>query len=482
VKKKSGVVKNNEVSFFLNGEHKVLDSPNPDMMLIDYLRSPELDLSGPKKPCGQGGCGGCTVVLSSWDKAKGKPVHRSINSCLRPVAALNGLSVTTIEGTGSVDDEMNPVAHRLAANNGTQCGYCTNGWVMAMSGFLANAPKNKTKKDIENLFDGNLCRCTGYRSILAGMKTFASDFDAKDIPIEKKTKSGKLKTVWVSEKDLQKKYIIDPAFDAKSVAKKVNIPFPPDAAKPVPLADFQSDGKQWIEVDTIKQLQKTIKVVAGKSTRPNAGKVRIVNGNTSYGIYKEEVEKADTYIDIRTIPDLHKLDLNGALHIGAGVSYGELIEFLSGKKIKESSPLSVVKYMACRTAGTLVRNAATIGGNTMLALKHIHQGEPFPSDLFTALLSIPAAITYIELPSGKQTSAGKTQTKYLYELLNECVADKTLADRILLISYTVSAVEGEIYFAQKTALREVNSHSIVNCTSRVFPIVVNGSNKTFPVL
>ena len=74
---------------------------------------------------------------------------------------------------------MNPVAYRLALNNGSQCGYCSVGFVMNMSEFIANHP-HATKKEIEEAFDGNLCRCTGYRAILTGMKTFASDWDAAD--------------------------------------------------------------------------------------------------------------------------------------------------------------------------------------------------------------------------------------------------------------------------------------------------------------
>src|ERR1043165_8724722 len=89
------------VSFFLNGTLVSLDNPSPDLLLIDYLRSPEVGLAGPKKSCGQGGCGACTVILSSWNADRREPEHRAINSCLRPVCALGGLSVTTIEGTGA---------------------------------------------------------------------------------------------------------------------------------------------------------------------------------------------------------------------------------------------------------------------------------------------------------------------------------------------------------------------------------------------
>ena len=91
----------NEVSFFLNGKAVTVDCPSPDLMLIDYLRAPDVSLAGPKKGCGQGGCGACTVILSEWNTHTNKPEHRAINSCLRPICALGGMVVTTIEGTGA---------------------------------------------------------------------------------------------------------------------------------------------------------------------------------------------------------------------------------------------------------------------------------------------------------------------------------------------------------------------------------------------
>ena len=91
----------NSVYFFLNGSRVTIENPSPDLLLIDYLRSPGIGLAGPKKPCGQGGCGGCTVILSQWNEQEKKPEHLAINSCLRPVCALGGLSITTIEGTGA---------------------------------------------------------------------------------------------------------------------------------------------------------------------------------------------------------------------------------------------------------------------------------------------------------------------------------------------------------------------------------------------
>jgi xanthine dehydrogenase/oxidase len=115
----------NVVSFYLNGASVTIENPSPALLLIDYLRSPVVSLSGAKKGCGQGGCGACTVILSSWDNQTNTPEHRSINSCLRAVCSLQGLSVTTVEGTGAA--KRMPPAHpkqSLAASRG---GAASNG-------------------------------------------------------------------------------------------------------------------------------------------------------------------------------------------------------------------------------------------------------------------------------------------------------------------------------------------------------------------
>lgn len=440
------------VTFFLNGRKVTLDKPSPDLLLIDYLRGREVGLAGPKKPCGQGGCGSCTVVLSHWDEVSEIAVHRAINSCLRPVAALEGLAVTTIEGTGSVDGVMNPVAYRLAANNGTQCGYCTNGWVMAMTGFLANRPERRTKKDIEDLFDGNLCRCTGYRSILTGMKTFASD--------------------WSPEDEAERMICeIDATFDAKSVASEVEIPFPEGAKHPAPPVSLDAGGKSWIAVDSIDDLLDVIRL------RGTTRHLRLIHGNTSIGIYRDEVEAATTYVDIRAIPDLHGIERGpNRLTVGAGTAYSDLITFLEAEPdLEENGKLAALHHMARRTAGTLVRNAASLAGNTMLMLKHIHRDEPFASDMATAFRGLGAIVDFFRLSSGETTSLE------LSALMEACVDDPLLADDLLLLRYHLPLAEdGAICLAQKVALREVNSHSIVNATTLFF-VTPPAGGETCPV-
>src|SRR5207253_5347236 len=144
-------------------------------LLVHFLH--ERGLWGTKIGCEEGGCGACSVMLSR--RTKDGMDHRSINSCLRPLVALADTEVTTVEGIGNLHDGLDPVQHRIAVYNGTQCGFCTPGFVMNMHAYLRKHEK-PTQQQIEDIFGGNLCRCTGYRPILHGMKTFACDYKAEE--------------------------------------------------------------------------------------------------------------------------------------------------------------------------------------------------------------------------------------------------------------------------------------------------------------
>ena len=144
-------------------------------MLTDYLHG--IGLTGTKVGCGQGGCGACTVMLSHRDPQTGTAIHRAINACLRPICSLDGMMVTTTEGIGNVHEGLDPVQHCIAMHNGTQCGFCTPGFVMTAHAFLQKKPA-PSEREIEDIFGGNLCRCTGYRPILHAVRTLAGDYDA----------------------------------------------------------------------------------------------------------------------------------------------------------------------------------------------------------------------------------------------------------------------------------------------------------------
>ncbi|KAJ1663896.1 hypothetical protein IW140_004251 [Coemansia sp. RSA 1813] len=157
------------ILFYLNGKRVTVESPDLDLTLLQYLRS--IGLTGTKLGCGEGGCGACTVMVSRYDAIEASIIHTSVNACLCPLYTVDGKHVITVEGLGTTSNP-HPVQERIALLHGSQCGFCTPGFVMSLYTLLRNKP-NPTEREIEECFDGNLCRCTGYRPILDAAKTFA---------------------------------------------------------------------------------------------------------------------------------------------------------------------------------------------------------------------------------------------------------------------------------------------------------------------
>ena len=158
----SNVAYAHSIDFFVNGKQVVLKEGefNPTMSVADWLRSDKVKLFGTKISCGEGGCGACTVVISSYDPITGTVKHRPVNSCLTPVAQLHHCSLTTVEALGNLREGLHPVQAAIVKHHGTQCGYCTPGFVMNGYAMLLDNPHPKVH-EIEEQFDGNLCRCTG---------------------------------------------------------------------------------------------------------------------------------------------------------------------------------------------------------------------------------------------------------------------------------------------------------------------------------
>ncbi|MFM6926093.1 MAG: FAD binding domain-containing protein [Ferruginibacter sp.] len=127
--------------------------------VLDYIRYYKR-LVGTKIGCREGDCGACTVLVG--DLENGKLVYRSMTSCLMPLGNAQGKHIVSVEGINM--NELSPVQQAMVDTNGTQCGFCTIGFVMSFTGFVLN---NTTKEYDEAIaaIDGNICRCTGYKSI-----------------------------------------------------------------------------------------------------------------------------------------------------------------------------------------------------------------------------------------------------------------------------------------------------------------------------
>jgi aerobic carbon-monoxide dehydrogenase small subunit len=140
-----------QINFKVNGEaHSVQTFPMA--RLLDVLRE-QLHLTGTKEGCGEGECGACTVVIDG----------QIVNSCLVPVAQVNGAEIITIEGVAS-NGELHAVQQAFIDHGGAQCGICTPGMVLAAVDLLKRNPQ-PDENAIRNGLAGNLCRCTGYMKI-----------------------------------------------------------------------------------------------------------------------------------------------------------------------------------------------------------------------------------------------------------------------------------------------------------------------------
>ena len=140
-----------EIKLKVNGKSHSVDV-FPMARLLDVLRE-QLQLTGTKEGCGEGECGACTVLIDG----------QIVNSCLVPVAQLNGVEITTIEGVAG-DDQLHAVQQAFIDHGGAQCGICTPGMVLAAVNLLGRIPA-PTEADIRTGLAGNLCRCTGYMKI-----------------------------------------------------------------------------------------------------------------------------------------------------------------------------------------------------------------------------------------------------------------------------------------------------------------------------
>ncbi|NIR31911.1 MAG: xanthine dehydrogenase small subunit [Gammaproteobacteria bacterium] len=151
------------VRFVLDGEVHTVRDAHPETTVLNYLRD-VLGRRGTKEGCAEGDCGACTVVLG---EAQGERVRfRAVNSCIQLLPTLDGKALFTVESLKGPDGALHPVQRALVECHGSQCGFCTPGFVMSLFALYKSHPK-PGRRDITDALAGNLCRCTGYRPIIA---------------------------------------------------------------------------------------------------------------------------------------------------------------------------------------------------------------------------------------------------------------------------------------------------------------------------
>src|SRR6056297_2758905 len=149
------------IRFLLNGEPQAVDAP-PTTTLLDWLRETK-GLTGTKEGCNEGDCGACTVMVTDETGA------RALNACILFLPQLDGRAVRTVEGIAGPDGALHPVQQAMVEHHGSQCGFCTPGFIVSMATAHLNG-----RSDFDDQLAGNLCRCTGYAPIVRAAEAAAA--------------------------------------------------------------------------------------------------------------------------------------------------------------------------------------------------------------------------------------------------------------------------------------------------------------------
>ena len=154
------------VRFLLGRELRALEGVDPNLTVLEYLRTVE-HRTGTKEGCAEGDCGACTVVLGELTPAGMR--YRAVNSCLMFVPVLDGKQLITVEDLAAPDGQLHPAQQAMVDCHASQCGFCTPGFVMSLYAHYRSGGL-PTRVAIDEALAGNLCRCTGYRPIVAAAR------------------------------------------------------------------------------------------------------------------------------------------------------------------------------------------------------------------------------------------------------------------------------------------------------------------------
>ncbi|XP_005919994.1 aldehyde oxidase 6 [Haplochromis burtoni] len=350
--------------FFINGKKVTENHADPETMLLAFLRQ-KMKLTGTKYGCGGGGCGACTVMVSRYQPATKSIIHYSANACLLPLCQLHGAAVTTVEGIGSTKTRIHPVQERIAKAHGSQCGFCTPGMVMSTYALLRNKPQ-PTMDDITQALAGNLCRCTGYRPIVEGCRTFCQEANCCQA-------NGAANCCLNGEKngdepEQEKPQLFD-KLDLLPLDPTQELIFPPelilmaDTTSPQTLT-FHGERVTWVSPVSLEEL------IQLKAKHPKAP---LVMGNTNIGPdMKFKGILHPLIISPTRVKGLFEVSQTPqGVWVGAGCSLSELHSVL--EKLVPQFPEEKTEVFRAlnRQLGNLgsvqIRNVASLGGNIVSA-------------------------------------------------------------------------------------------------------------------
>jgi xanthine dehydrogenase small subunit len=353
--------------FFRGGQRIEVSNVPPTRTLLQLIRE-DLRSCGTKEGCNEGDCGACTVVLGEPD-AQGQMQLKAVNSCIRLAHSVEGLHVWTVEDIGS-RERLHPCQQAMVDCHGSQCGFCTPGFVMSLFAMYENRVRRGetiTRELAQEDLSGNLCRCTGYRPILDAAQRMAS------YPL-------------VSSSLLSKQELV------------ARIPYGPKADFPYKSETTQS---YWQPTSLAELLRL-------RAAHPRA---QIVAGTTDVGLWiNKGHQQFDALLDVTRVAELRRVErYSHHIAIGAAVTLHEAFDAL----VQDRPQL---RDFALRFAGLPVRNSGTLGGN-------VANGSPI-GDSMPLLIALGANVV---LMSAKGHREMRLEDFYTGYRKNRLAPDEVLA-------------------------------------------------------
>ena len=336
----------------VDGTTEVVQGVDAATSLLDWLR--DTGRTGTKEGCAEGDCGACTVALLDVD-AGGDPAWRGVCSCITPLPTVAGRRIVTVEGladgpavAGDAPKlaELHPVQRAMVERHGSQCGFCTPGFVVSMfEGFCRkDLPEQPAHGEISDQLSGNLCRCTGYRPIREAMLQALSERPER-------------------------------ADDRFAQALK-------EPTAPVPPLNYAAGGSAFLRPTSVDDLVRLL------AANPDA---ELVAGATEIGVYRNKHFRAfPLLVSTDAVPELRRIErTDDEWRIGGGATLTDIEDTLGHEVPALARMINVF-------ASRLIRNRATIAGNLITA-------SPI-GDLAPVLLALDARVV-LQGPSGEREVA-----------------------------------------------------------------------------
>jgi len=338
------------LQFVRRGQTVTLHDVPPDRTLLEVLRE-DLHCTDTKEGCNEGDCGACTVVLGEDDGGRLK--YRAVNSCIRLAHSIQGQALWTAQDLLAPDGSLHPVQQAMVQCHGSQCGFCTPGFVMSLFGMYQNhvaQGRPITRALAQQDLAGNLCRCTGYQPILEAAQSMA-----------------KLPRVHVDEAEALKK-----------------------------LKQLSQAGQAAV-VDSAYFLPSSLaELLRLRAAHPAA---QLVAGCTDVGLWINKGHRRfDKVLDLTRAAELRRIETYpNHLAIGAAVTLAEAFAALVADRPQ-------LQPFANRFAGLTVRNSGTLGGN-------VANGSPI-GDSMPLLIALGANVVLMSTRGHRELPLEQLYTGY----------------------------------------------------------------------